>query len=285
MMHQALLVGLPASGKTTFVAALWHVITSQDVDGALALDSLEPSVEHLNELSSRWNSFEEANRTSSNAENISAIRIGSSSEEPIRIVVPDLAGESIQQSLVDRRWKPEFSEFVRGSTGVLLFVHPGKIRQAWSIADAIDVADEELQPASGADMANESAEREWRPDNVPTDVELVDLLQLLCGHIDKQRFRLAVIVSAWDLVDDQGPPSKWLAKELPLLEQFLISARSQIDLRVYGVSAQGGQLPRDSTQLQSFVKASDRIQVVLDDAAPSHDITAPLRWVVNVDAE
>ena len=286
MTGQALLVGLPASGKTTFVAALWHVIVSRDVDGALALEVLDAPVDHLNELVDRWLRFEEANRTSSSAEHISAIKIRPSGEELItEIVVPDLAGESIQRSLVDRQWPADFSEFVRASTGVLLFVHPGMIREPWSITDAMDVAGEETRPPPGASVPDESAADEWRADKVPTEVELVDLLQLLCGHIDKRRFRLAVIVSAWDLVDDQGPPSKWLAKELPLLEQFLISAGSRIDLRVYGVSAQGGRLPDDSEHLQSFVKASDRIQVVFGDAAPSHDITAPLWWVVNVDTE
>ncbi len=285
MMDQALLVGLPASGKTTFIAALWHVIVSQDVDGALALEVMDAPVDHLNELVDRWLRFEEANRTSSSAEHASAIRIRSGGGELItEIVVPDLAGESIQRSVVDRQWTGDFAEFVRGSTGVLLFVHPEKIREHWSITDAVDIAGEETQSSVNPELAGESAASEWTADKVPTQVELVDLLQLLCEHIDKQHFRLAIIVSAWDLVNDQGRPSDWLAKQFPLLEQFLISARSRLDLRVYGVSAQGGRLPEDGERLQTYVKASHRIQVVRDDGAPSHDITAPLRWVVNVDA-
>ena len=113
---------------------------------------------------------------------------------------------------------------------------------------------------------------------------LVDLLQLLCGHIEKERFRLAVIVSAWDLVLSQELPIEWLAKELPLLNQFLINAHCRLDFRVYGVSAQGGQLPDDVDRLTAYSKASDRIQVVLD-GLPSHDITAPIRWALNVDRE
>ena len=283
-MQQALLIGPPSSGKTTFLAAFWHVIVSRDVDGALALENLEAPVEHLNELRGRWLRFEVANRTSSNAEEIATIRIKpSEGESGAEIVVPDLAGESIRRSLVDRQWAADFADFVHGSTGVLLFVHPEKIRQPWSILEAMEVAGEEgpASPESGG--ADVSAENEWRADRVPTAVELVDLLQLLCEHIAAEHFRLAVIVSAWDLVDEQGVPSEWLAKELPLLDQFLNShRRSRFDVRVYGVSAQGGEIPQDSDHLKSLLRASERISVVLDANAPSHDITEPLRWVVDV---
>ena len=286
-MHQALLVGLPASGKTTFVAALWHVIASRDVAGALALEVLDPPTEHLNTLRNRWLRGEETHRTASSAENIATIRVRPENGDPAtEIVVPDLAGESIRLGLVDRQWTASFSEFVRGSTGVLLFVHPGTLVDAWSITDAQDIAGEEVQSPMETDAADESAESEWHANLVPSQVKLVDLLQLFCKYIDKERFRLAIIVSAWDVVDDQGlPPSEWLTRELPLLDQFLISARSRLDFRVYGVSAQGGQLPKDVDRLRAYTKASDRIQVVLDDSSPTHDITAPIRWALNVDRE
>ena len=91
-------------------------------------------------------------------------------------------------------------------------------------------------------------------------------------------------MSAWDLVLSEELPIEWLAKELPLLNQFLINAHCRLDFRVYGVSAQGGQLPDDVDRLAAYSNTSDRIQVVLD-GLPSHDITAPIRWALNVDRE
>ncbi len=285
-MHQGLLVGLPASGKTTYVAALWHVIASQDVAGALALEVLDAPVDHLNALRSRWLRVEETHRTSSSAEDVATIKIRPRDGNPAtEIVVPDLAGESIQQGLIDRQWAGSFADFVRRSTGVLLFVHPGKVVESWPITDAIDVAGEETRSRLGAGATGESPASEWHPGGIPTQVKLVDLLQLLCDHIDKERFRLAVVVSAWDLVGEEALPSEWLTRALPLLDQFLISARSRLDFRIYGVSAQGGQLPEDVDRLRAYTKASDRIEVVLDDSAPTHDITAPIRWALNIDRE
>ena len=284
-MHQGLLVGLPESGKTTFVAALWHVIASQEIEGALALEILDAPTDHLNELRGRWLRFEETFRTSSSAENIATIKIRAHDGNPTaEIVIPDLAGESIERGLVERRWAASFAELVRGSTGVLLFVHPEKLRQSWPIADAIEIAGEDERSYPSASTSEESAASDWSPEATETQVMLVDLLQLLCGHIEEERFRLAVIVSAWDLVLSEELPTEWLAKELPLLNQFLINAHCRLDFRVYGVSAQGGQLPDDVDRLAAYSNTSDRIQVVLD-GLPSHDITAPIRWALNVDRE
>ena len=284
-MHQGLLVGLPESGKTTFVAALWHVIASQEVEGALALEILDAPTDHLNELRGRWLRFEETFRTSSSAEKIATIKIRARDGNlTTEIVIPDLAGESIQRGLIERRWAASFAELVRGSTGVLLFVHPEKLSESWPIADAIEIAGEDERSYTSASTSEESAASDWSPDAIETQVMLVDLLQLLCGHIKKERFRLAVIVSAWDLVLSKELPIEWLAKELPLLNQFLINAHCRLDFRVYGVSAQGGQLPDDVDRLTAYSNTSDRIQVVLD-GLPSHDITAPIRWALNVDCE
>ena len=282
-MHQGLLVGLPESGKTTFIAALWHVIASQDVEGALALEVLDAPVDHLNALRGSWLRFEETSRTSISAEEISTIKIGvNDGSTSTEIVIPDLAGESIQRGLIERRWPEGFARLVRDSTGVLLFIHPEKLSDSWSIGDAIGIAGEEERPYLASGTSEESAAADWSPDAIETQVMLVDLLQLLCCHIEKERFRLAVIVSAWDLVVSQELPLEWLAKELPLLDQFLISAHSRLDFRVYGISAQGGQLPEEFDSLSAYEKASDRIQVVLDGLS-SHDITAPIRWALNVD--
>ena len=281
-MHQGLLIGLPASGKTTFVAALWHVIASQDIEGALALDVLEAPVDHLNLLRRRWLRVEEAFRTSSSAEAIATIKIRARDGYPTtEIIVPDLAGESIRRGLIERRWTSDFAELVRGSTGVLLFVHPENLRESWTIAEAIEIAGESERSYPGSSTSEEPAARDWSPEAIETQVLLVDLLQHLCDHIEGERFRLAVIVSAWDLVHSQELPINWLDRELPLLNQFLINANSRLDFRVYGISAQGGQLPEDFDRLSAYEKASERIQVVLD-GSPSNDITAPIRWALNV---
>ena len=62
-----------------------------------------------------------------------------------------------------------------------------------------------------------------------------------------------------------------------MLAQFLQHNPELWDLRVYGVSAQGGRLPQDRKRLKSMNPA-ERIRIVGHHAKP-HDLTAPLRWM------
>ena len=61
-MH-VLMLGLPESGKTTFLAAVWHVIMSGEVDEALQLSKVGPHTLYLNEIRKRWLAGEELDKT------------------------------------------------------------------------------------------------------------------------------------------------------------------------------------------------------------------------------
>ena len=285
MNRRALIVGLPASGKSTFIAAFWHVLTSEDVHGSLKLEVLDAPFEYLNNLSSRWRKFEELPRTSSDAENTSTIKVkrsGDGNQNAFDIVLPDLAGESIQRALVDRQWPANLNSFVERASGVLLFVHAGNVKEGLSIADADFVLsafgenDPEPEDEGGSDELN------WDASEVPTQVALVDLLQLVIPYFAPNSLRLAIIVSAWDLAKDENSPANWLKDNLPLLDQFLASSPANVFHRVYGVSAQGGDLndKAECAQLKNHIQTSDRIQVALDCQSTSHDITEPIQWAL-----
>jgi stage III sporulation protein SpoIIIAA len=49
-----LIIGLPETGKTTFLAALWHVVTSEEVNESLRLERLHGDSKYLNEISAKW---------------------------------------------------------------------------------------------------------------------------------------------------------------------------------------------------------------------------------------
>ena len=53
--HDIVVLGLPGSGKTTFLAALWHLLTSDEVETRLSLVSLQAGESaHLNEIAALW---------------------------------------------------------------------------------------------------------------------------------------------------------------------------------------------------------------------------------------
>ncbi|MBX9680717.1 MAG: hypothetical protein K2X38_18330 [Gemmataceae bacterium] len=58
------------------------------------------------------------------------------------------------------------------------------------------------------------------------------------------QFRLGVIISAWDVVmkQEDTTPGKWLQAYLPMLHQYLVANSEEVCSRVYGVSAQKGDI-------------------------------------------
>jgi hypothetical protein len=119
---------------------------------------------------------------------------------------------------------------------------------------------------------------------MPEEAKVVELLQFANRRPHPRRCRrLGVIISAWDVVLEGGdtrPPVQWLADQRPMLSQFLQYNADAWDVRVYGVSAQGGALPRDKERLQTLETASERIMMVGDDV-PTHDPTAPVAWLIS----
>ena len=93
-------------------------------------------------------------------------------------------------------------------------------------------------------------------------------------------------MSAWDLSPNQSDPDAWLAERMPLLDQLLRAHQIEIPYRVYGVSAQGGRVPKrdkpnvesDRAELLSHTRPSTRIRIVGNGAGP-HDLTHPIRWL------
>jgi hypothetical protein len=269
-----LVAGLPKAGKTTFLAALWQVLESGETAGSLRLGSIAHHEQtYLNRIRDSWLKCEELQRTTMADEQTATIPFLTSGGQTETLVFPDLSGESFQNQWSTRQWTRQFAELMNRCRGCLLFVNPEHVRGADSLADAHDANPE---AAVGEDPATS-----WDPAVAPTQVILVDLLQGLvrqmktCGVL-----RLAVVVSAWDVISDKSlSPDDWIAQRLPLLSQYLTANADVFQLKVFGISAQGGSLARDRQRLLDIPTPSNRVRVVCGDA-PSTDISSPVRWLL-----
>lgn len=277
-----LVIGLPSAGKTTFLAALWHVAESEEVEGTLRLTQLTGDTEHLNRIRADWLACRDVGRTTSQSEKlVTMVLRDDACSATAAVTFPDMSGESFETQWKDRRCTPEYLELARGASGVILFVHPKHVREG----TRIDEADRLIaQLGHGPKLPVElepNPEEPWSPDRAPTQVKLVDLIQMLVRppSVSKPR-RLALIVSAWDLLGpNPGSPEEWAASRLPLLVQFLDANPKLFDWRAYGISALGGELSRDAETLRGRVRQAERI-IVVGSEARLHDITAPVRWLM-----
>ncbi len=165
---------------------------------------------------------------------------------------------------------------------MLLFVSALRDIDSVTILDAL--GSDELDERSAAEPLS-AEDPPWIPERTPLQVQVVDLLEAMQrSPFQAKPLRVAVIVSAWDLTDGISADA-WLKKRMPLLDQYLRSGQGAVAVRVYGVSAQGGQLSKkedgpgpDRDRLLKVQPPSCRIKIVGPDVA-AHDLTSPLLWL------
>lgn len=284
-------IGLPASGKTTYLAALWHLIRerSSDVDTVLKFESLgTDDLTRLNALAARWRDAEEQDRTAVAGMHLVSMNLKDSSNCHVKLTFPDVPGESFWQMWEERSCDESFASTLR-SGQILLFVHSDTyVRPSWTVDEVALSKKMGLAPPAG-DVVK------WLPKLAPTQVQIVGLLQLLKRYpLLAAGNRLAVMLSAWDKGEKEGlSPTDFLEAKLPLLHQYLETGFDGWEHRVYGLSAQGGEYDKykksepgatkirvnaEAKRLRALDEASLRIKLV-GGGSDVRDITEPLAWL------
>ena len=301
------IVGLPGSGKTTFLAALWHLVESGEETCRLQLSSYEGDLAYLNRIAEAWRTFQPVPRTSQTGDvDVSIKLIDRETGAKASAFFPDLAGETFDTQVELRRCRPELIERVAHDNGMLLFVSADVKGNALSIVefnammpDAGEglegrrtgdeqpsaLSDTESPPgAAGFDRGTPAhSPPEWEPKLVPPQVRVVQLLSdMLRTPFAPRRRQLAVLVSAWDLVEGMGlQPSAWLSAHMPLVDQFLRTNGESFEHRVYGISAQGLSLADSAAVGRAAKLVPSRRILIVEPDGEGHDLTSPLVWLMS----
>ncbi len=295
MENAVVILGFPNSGKTTYLAALWHLVTSKSVDTALRFGTLRNGDNsHLNALANRWERGLIQKRTPIGSDQIVSMSLLDINNNSVQINFPDLSGEYYIRMWEARDCSPAVSNLIQAGNGILLFIHADNIESPQWVVDMTDLAQ---RAGLETDDLEEIA---WNAHLAPTQVKIVDILQLLklpplqgLQPLEAPPKKVVVMLSAWDKVSEEGrTPETFLAEYLPLLDQYLRHGHDGWDWNVYGLSAQGGDYETENnefltnSQRQKFdelmmeANPSRRIKLVGNDRI-SHDLTEPLIWLMN----
>jgi hypothetical protein len=290
------IMGLPASGKTTYLAALWHLVEADETECRLKLESYRGDLSYLNLIAEAWRTFQKVPRTSQVGDmNVEIQLLDRETGVGGTAFFPDLAGETFDLQVEERRCRPEFVEGVDIDDGILFFINADVKGNFLSVTEfnaqlpgggAIEIggaeADLEKEREDGVAPA---VLREWEPKLLPAQVKIVQLLSdLMRPPFTLRQRRLAILISAWDLAHGMNlAPPQWLAAHMPLVDQFLKTNGAFFKHQVYGVSAQGVSLEDDSAVDEAAkLTPSRRIQIVGREGE-GHDLTAPLVWLMSAD--
>jgi len=291
------ILGLPATGKSTYIAALWTLMISKSKYCSLILNSLrEGNQEYLNKLGIDWATYQDLGRTIfTNVGEVVMDLKSVNNGEIMTLNIPDYYGEIFDSHFQNREWSEEYAQLIENSDGFILFVDSASQN---NISRTIMSEIENMEPFEGIEILHANCvedsvkkEAEISPTDVgPTtsykhssssnQVKIVDTLQFIMLARDNKPIKLSVVVSAWDIVTDlygQILPQKIIEAKMPLLAQFIDCNSETLQSRYFGVSAQGGSYKEESVELYEKLP-EDRV-IVFDGKIISKDITLPILWL------
>lgn len=281
-------IGLQLSGKTTFAAALWYLLGTAEVPTTLRKGRHSGDHSYIELLATQWADGWEVPRTKlKDHQNITMNLQEVATGADISLQFVDLGGEIFERAFATRMLPTKVADALCGVENLMLFVNAAQKRDDITL---IDVA-KGIGPNPKSVPDDSAEESKFNPAHTPRQVQLVDFLQSVQElPISMTIKKLVVVISAWDRGPSHGDPHRWLTENMPLLDQYL--QNTPIELRVYGVSGQGGDLPdkntpakpKDRLKLLELANASDRIQIVGYDASKS-DLTHPIRWLSGLEGE
>lgn len=272
MNKKIFIIGEPAAGKSTFLAALWHSVTQGIKDTEYQLDHMGMNVSYLYGLEGKWINGEKLDRTKITQEISEQTVFLKNENEKLEIEFPDLSGETFQNIYDYRNLSPDLYEKINRADAILYIINVDNIHTFEYIAD---IKKWIRKSSSNKEQNEEPKIQERKPSqDDPTAIQVLDLLQII-SKIKRKKIKLGIVFSAWDLVEDMKKvnPRSYLKDNLFILWQYLEANKNLFDTKIWGVSAQGGKIEELEEKGLLSKEAIERIIVIDEKQELSNDIT------------
>ena len=291
MEQTIVLVGVPDTGKTNFIARQWKALCG--LNGTLVCTNPPDQIKYIEDALGHLLLGSFAPRSNKNiGESRSDLKItvrntvhNSVSTDSLStdLIVPDVTGELWKMAVETLEMPPQWMEDLQRASGAMLFVRvlSDEVVMPLDWVTARDVL------RGGPNLPTEKA-------GLSTQVQLCELLRFLelslKPHADGRIPRVAIIVTAYDLLDaemaNQGP-SRYLEREYPLFVGRLRDAKT-LATKVFGASIVGGDLAVDGEFRDQFLDGdvSKFGFIVVERNGTTErvpDMTTPLAWLVRGD--
>lgn len=264
--NKCFIMGLPNAGKTTFLAALWYVVSNGENDVQLELLRIEGDTNYLARLSEQWLECKSLARTKRGEEIKNLTVYLTDNKENYTLQFPDLSGETFQHWYTDRKIEEGLVKQVKEAGSILFIINVKDVIAPFLINEANQFLENDK------DEIVEYPRNKIKHD--PVCVQIIELLQFISLLKSKQRINLGIVFSAWDLLEENSiKPEEYAKQELPLLWQFLKTNKNSFEVKYWGISALGGAI-EETDKLLSYEHPYERIQVIDNDMNKSHDITS-----------
>ena len=275
-------LGLPRTGKSTFLGAFWALVQSP-VERAVRESDFSGDRSYVQKLADQVARGVELDRTALDADEELAVGVDFDAAGLADLLIPDTSGESLRVLAERRIWYPRLLDACRNATAILMFVHPDRLRLPTRlvVASAAEPAAAVAEEPAAVEFHPPDAIRFQAHEHACTAAELIDVFENLTELWNERRpIRVGVVISAWDRVggDPRPSPHQWLAARLPALLSTLESNRDVAEFEVFGVSAQGGSLEHRD-ELLANGEICDRV-FAEDRSGRRISLVEPIRWAI-----
>jgi hypothetical protein len=277
MSKKLVMIGLPETGKTTYLEALDDLLQRPPSNACLRSDLLSDDRTYIESHKIEFRSGRAISRTNqSNGDRSVKLHFA----HPLAdvsgyLVMPDVSGEDIQRQWTDRRWTHDFVQLVAEADGFFVFLRA-------DLRGHLEELSGGLTPL--VDIVGATELVTWKSRSASLVVQVVELLQFLLFYGAMRRpTRVAVMFSAWDTVLSSGtaPPTPldFLRTEWALLHQFLESNTTVLEYAAFGVSAMGGT--EAELQQMEDLDIRRRAKLAVGERV-SNELDIPVRWLMGM---
>ena len=281
--RSVILIGGPDTGKTNFIGRLWVAVRAGDC--ALTASGTPDEIEYVESAVAHLHQGIFAPRTDRNLEaDRGSLTIlldldDSHTEEVTELVIPDMSGEVWKKAVETNELVPERMAQLEGAVGALVFL---RVLSPLNVNPLDWVTAAELLEHQGEDV---------QAYDMPTQVMLCELVRFLeltlsDGATDRKP-RIAVVVTAWDLLDGDraaAGPRAYIHTEYPLFAGRLADL-DRFDVTLFAMSILGGDPEADeefrNRLLESGIKTAGFVRFDHDGTVKEvGDITLPVAWAM-----
>lgn len=278
------MVGWPNSGKTNYLAALWDALRTGK--GKIFAPVPPDEITYVEQALAFQSRGEFAPRSDKNIEESRkdfsiTVRLKDDALGPgADIIVPDITGELWKAAVETTEITSEWMEELGRAAGAVLFV---RIRSEDNITPLDWVTTDRLLTLTTFTDADEKKAK-----GVPTQIALCELVrfleQTLPNRQDGSKPKVAVVVTAWDLMDAQTAAkgaAAFLRTEYPLFAGRLEDIE-RLEIEVFGVSAVGGDFADPAFKARYL--AGEASGFVATGGGKTlrveNDVTIPIAWII-----
>ncbi len=267
MNNSVLIIGHPATGKTTFIVQFYIRVMKRK--SSIKLTKTPENINAITDAVRRITSGEEPMPTPAE-ENVEVTLPIKVDGKNIDLVCPDYGGEQVNNLTALMEIDSQWEELVNRSNRWMLFIRPHMITSEYdlSISSYAEIAERKSTAFTSPGLSDQS--------------KFIELLQVLLYTKNKGLMhsivvpKLSLVLSCWDELnlENKKTPVQVLYEKMPLLLHFVETAWVNDAFRVFGLSAQEFPLTTQEAKHKYLNNLPENFGYMVDqEGAQDKDIT------------